>query len=245
MILALFDAITGRDARDRTVSGLYRRRVPLGTPLTLTTDRTPSSTHLRLSDATSTLVEGSVGPGRGAPETATVSRALRVAPTRQTALPVSKTCFACGTENTLGLRARLTIDDDRVSGTWTPSDAFRAAEALAPVALTTLLDEAAFWLGAAASGEAGMTTDLRVRLHAPATYGGIVVAGSRASVQPSAEDSRYWQTDVAAWDESGALVASAAITFVAVRGAARKLVTGLLGDNPPDVLRRVFPTYVR
>ena len=30
------------------------------------------------------------------------------------------------------------------------------------------------------------------------------------------------------------------ITFVAVRGAARRLVNG----NPPDVVRRVFPVYV-
>jgi hypothetical protein len=40
-------------------------------------------------------------------------------------------------------------------------------------------------------------------------------------------------------------VASAAITFVAVRGAARRLVTGMLAVNTPDVLRHVFPAYVR
>ncbi|MEK7385458.1 MAG: hypothetical protein AABZ83_03365 [candidate division NC10 bacterium] len=45
--------------------------------------------------------------------------------------------------------------------------------------------------------------------------------------------------------EAVALVASATITFVAVRGGARKLVAGLLAMNTPDVLRRVFPAYVR
>ncbi len=44
-------------------------------------------------------------------------------------------------------------------------------------------------------------------------------------------------------DARGRLLASAAITFVTIRGAARRLVTGLLGINPPDVVRRVFPAY--
>jgi hypothetical protein len=39
------------------------------------------------------------------------------------------------------------------------------------------------------------------------------------------------------------LVASAAITFVAIRGAARRLVAGMLAVNTPEQLRRVFPAY--
>ena len=162
-------------------------------------------------------------------------------------LPLSKTCFACGTDNTLGLRVQLAIDDDSVHGVWTPRDEFRigADGRLAPVALTTLLDETAFWLGAAASGESGMTTELRVRLHPPVAFGtAIIVGGARAGVRARTDDPRYWDTSVAAWDDSGTLVATAAITFVAVRGAARKLVNGLLAVNPPDVLRKVFPAYV-
>ena len=50
---------------------------------------------------------------------------------------------------------------------------------------------------------------------------------------------------MAAHDAAGRLVASAAITFVAVRGAARRLVNGMLAVNAPDLLRRVFPGYVR
>jgi hypothetical protein len=83
-----------------------------------------------------------------------------------------------------------------------------------------------------------------VRLHVPVPFGRrLIVAGPRASVRAHADDPRYWDTDVAVWDDDGALVASADITFVAVRGAARKLVAGLLAVNPPDVLRRVFPAY--
>ena len=161
-------------------------------------------------------------------------------------LPLAKLCFACGTENPIGLHARLAIDDDVVGGTWTPRDELRRADGtLAPVALTVLLDEAAFWLGAAASGESGMTTELRIALLAPVAFGSrVLVHGRRADVRQRPGDHRYWETHVSAWDDAGTLVATAAITFVAVRGAARKLVTGFLSVATPDVLRRVFPAYV-
>src|SRR3990170_4615437 len=117
---------------------------------------------------------------------------------------------------------------------------------LAPAALTTLLDETAFWLGALATGESGMTTDLAVTLHGPVPFGAaLTVSGRRAAVRPHADDRRYWDTEVAARDAAGALVASARITFVAVRGAARRLVTGMLAINDADVVRRVFPAYAR
>jgi hypothetical protein len=48
---------------------------------------------------------------------------------------------------------------------------------------------------------------------------------------------------VTAWDERGRVVADAAITFVAVRGSARRLAAWLLRANPPQVVRRVFPAY--
>ncbi len=132
-----------------------------------------------------------------------------------------------------------------MGGTWTPRPGFAdAGGRLAPVALTTLLDEAAFWLGALATGEAGMTTELRVTLHAEAAAGSaITVAGARAAVRPRADDPRYTDTALTARDADGRLVASAAITFVAVRGAARRLVTGMLAVSEPELLRRVFPSY--
>jgi len=50
---------------------------------------------------------------------------------------------------------------------------------------------------------------------------------------------------VAAWDDAGRRVADATITFVAVRGAARRLITGMLSMNPPDLVRLVFPRYAQ
>jgi len=130
--------------------------------------------------------------------------------------------------------------------TWQPRASFRRADgSLAPAALTTLLDEAAFWLGALATGESGMTTELRVSLHRPAPFATpVTVTGSRASVRARNEDPRYQETEIVA-RAGDDVVATAHITFVVVRGAARRLVSGMLAINDPECVRRVFPGYTR
>jgi hypothetical protein len=238
-VLALFDALAARGGA-REIAGHYHRRVPLGAPLRLTVARAAPGLACRLTDDSGALlVDGRVGAGP-VPSSATEMPAADAAP-----LPVSSGCFACGTDNPLGLRARLAFDAATVGGTWTPLPRFRNADGrLATAALTTLLDETAFWLGALASGESGMTTALRVSVltDTPAN-GPISVSGSRAMVRPQAADVRYWDTRVTARDATGRLLAAAEITFVAVRGAARRLVTALRATNPPEVVRRVFPAY--
>jgi hypothetical protein len=237
-LLAVFDALAA-GAGPREIVGHYRRRVPLGTALKLEVTRSTRGLACRVLDAgADVLVEGEVQTG---PPSDTGGACAAV----DTPLPVSRTCFACGVDNALGLRAQLAFDTHAVGGTWSPDARFVAADGtLATVALTTLLDEAAFWLGALATGESGMTTELRVTLHHGALAAGTVrIAGERAAVRPRADDGRYWQTHVGAWDERGRRLATAAITFVGIRGAARRLVNGLLGVNPSEVVRRVFPAY--
>ena len=241
-VLALFDALAGTTGA-RTLTGHYRKRVPLGVPLSLGVGRDGDATTFALSDNGARLVDGRVMPVRpDGPARLPGPAAGQGAP-----LPVSRTCFACGVDNPLGLRARLEFDAAAVWTAWTPRAELVGGDGtLATVAVTTLLDEAAFWLGALATGESGMTTELRVSLHHPAPAGGVVtVRGARTAVRPRPGDARYLDTTVAAHDAAGRLVAAATITFVAVRGAARRLVTGLLAQNPPDVLRRVFPAYTR
>jgi len=63
-------------------------------------------------------------------------------------------------------------------------------------------------------------------------------------VRPRGDDPRYRETDVVALAD-GAVVATARITFVVVRGAARRLVAGMLAMNDPACVRRVFPAYAR
>ena len=282
-VLAVFDTLAATTA-PREVSGLYRRRVPLATPLTLVRTRVDSSDTFVLSDqAGVVLVDGRVAPlaagdalsraggGGAAPRGPVLSGSARhdarasastevasVVPEglprprpldvdeHRAPLPISRTCFACGTDNEIGLRARLAFDADTVCATWQPRAPFRRADGtLAPAALTTLLDEAAFWLGALATGESGMTTELRVALHRPAPFGvPVTVSGARASVRPREDDARYQETEIVA-RAGDQVVATARITFVVVRGAARRLVSGMLAINDPESVRRVFPAYTR
>ncbi len=238
-VLAAFHAVASI-AGPQELRGLYRRRVPLGVPLRLTLAREDGGVACRLfDDADAILVEGAV---RGV----TVSSVPAAAATATgDPLPISSTCFACGVDNPLGLRARLLADDVSVWTRWQPRETAAMSDgSLAPIALTALLDEAAFWLGALASGESGMTTDLAVTLHERVAFGvPIRISGSRRATRQRADDARYWDSEIVAADATGRVVAGARITFVAVRGAARRLVTGLLAMNPPQVLRRVFPAY--
>jgi len=286
-VLAVFDTLAGVTT-PREVSGIYRRRVPLGVPLTLRRAHEDSTETFALCDPTdAVLVDGRVAalgtdadddalsrPGGGAvalrgPVLSGLVRSVATAPiSREMAsvvpegpppprpadlnddtahlLPISRACFACGTDNELGLRAQLAFDADAVRGTWQPRAPFRRADGtLAPAALTTLLDEAAFWLGALATGESGMTTELRVALHRSVPFEALItLSGARASVRPRNDDARYQDTEIVA-RAGGEVVATARITFVAVRGAARRLVTGMLAINDAESVRRVFPAYTR
>lgn len=246
-VLAAFLALAG-ESGPHEVRGLYRKRVPLGVPLRVVATRADTALRCHLMGrASAMLVEGSVTrPAAGGGPRLVDAGGPRPGPGIHP-LPVSSSCFACGVDNALGLRVQLFHDDDAVGGTWTPTEALRGADgALAPAALTTLLDEAAFWLGALASGESGMTTDLAVTLYGPVPFGPpIAVRGWRDRVRRCADDNRYWETEVAAIDADGRLVAEARITFVVVRGAARRLVTGMLAMNAPDILRQVFPAHTR
>ena len=113
------------------------------------------------------------------------------------------------------------------------------------MALTTLLDEAAFWLGRARHRRVGHDDRAaRDAARGPPRADGADHRDRRPRRgRPRADDPRYSDTTLTARDADGRLVASAAITFVAVRGAARRLVTGMLAINAPELLRRVFPSY--
>ena len=64
-VLALFDAVASATGV-RTIAGVYRRRVPLATPLELVVDRDRDATRLRLSDGVTLLVDGVVAAGAAA-----------------------------------------------------------------------------------------------------------------------------------------------------------------------------------
>ena len=238
-VLAAFDLVAGR-ATPRTLRGHYLKRVPLGAPLALRVAGADGGARFTLAEGATTLVQGSIEDAPPRPD-----EAIEAPAADAMALPISRGCFACGSDNPLGLAVQLRADETAVGGTWTPRPGFRRTDGtLSPLALTTLLDEAAFWLGALASGESGMTTELTVTLHERVAFGApIRVRGARSATRQRADDPRYWDTEIVAADDAGRVAARGRITFVAVRGAARRLVTGLLAMNSPEMLCRVFPAY--
>jgi hypothetical protein len=241
-VLAAFHAIAA-PAGPATLRGQYLRRVPLDVPLQVIVARHARAVTCRLLDRSgAVLVDGAVEQARGPQGN---DGGLAVGGAQEgLPLPLSLRCFVCGTDNAIGLQARLAHDAHHVRGTWTPGPPLVASGGrLAPIALTSLLDEAAFWLGALASGESGMTTALEVEVAGDVAAGPITVQGRRDRVRARAGDRRYWDTEIEACDPAGRRVARARITFVAVRGAARRLVTGMLGINPPEIVARVFPAY--
>src|SRR5437016_4623136 len=104
-VLAVFDALADAST-PREVSGIYRRRVPLGVPLTLLRTRAASTETFVLSDpASNVLVDGRVALLAAEADNAAPPHprpldadhdAARVYP-----LPITRACFACGTDNEL------------------------------------------------------------------------------------------------------------------------------------------------
>ncbi len=247
-VLALFDAMARRRGPRRLVAH-YRRRVPLGVSLRATlaaADDGDAATCRLIDDAGVVLVDGRIERAGESPGVAATATPAIDDGAGRTALPASTRCFVCGTANEAGLHARSAFDDDAVTATWQARETFRAPDgSLSPLPVTALLDEAAFWLGALATGESGMTTELSVTLADDAVFARTVtVVGERRRVVPRPDDPRYRHTTAVALDESGRIVAIGEITFVAVRGAARRLAQALLALNATDVVRRVFPAYV-
>ena len=245
-VLAAFDAIASRSdaAGPREIFGAYRRKVPLDTALPFAIRDSGTGPQFRVSDGARLLVDGWVKPTIPPSERPDLPSDLSAG----FPLPISNSCFACGVQNILGLQVALRFDEQQVWTEYLPREPFRTADGgLSTAALTTLLDETAFWVGALATGESGMTTEIRVMLHrVPVRFGeGLIVVGQRKRVTPRPDDPRYWETETAVLAADGAVLATGRITFVAVRGAAKRLVTGMLRMNPPDAMRRIFPAYVR
>jgi hypothetical protein len=245
-VLALFDALARREGA-RTMRASYLKRVPLGVPLRLGIVRAPTHVACELRDGAHVrLAEGRVvAPADDERVRTTDLDGLRPDEARHP-LPVSRGCFVCGIDNVLGLRARLSFDDRFVSVSWPTSEVFRTTDGvLTTIAVTALLDEAAFWLGALATGESGMTTELRVTIDGDLGRVDVLrVIGDRRRVARRSDDARYLDTALVALGDDGRLLATAGITFVTVRGAARRLADAMRNINEREVLRRVFPSYV-
>jgi hypothetical protein len=247
-VLALLDSAAAQWADStapRRIAAQIRRSVPLETALSIAVTSEASGTTLTLERDGRLLVNGAVVPAASAPERARDEQRLPRG-TGGFELPTSRGCLACGAENPFGLQVRLRFDAEWVWSEHLPREAYRRANGrLAPALFTVLLDEIAWWLGALATGEAGVTTDLQVLLEQPDRPFGepLLALGRRDGVVPADQKGHFWK--IAAWilTAGGERLASAEIIFAASRAYSRTLIPQLRLTNPAESLRRVFPSY--
>lgn len=247
-ILAAFDTAAAQwinpATTPRTIAAQIQKSVPLETGLPLVARKAGSEVTLVLGDDGQPNARASVRPNAEAPPS---SRNWTGPADRGRDLPISRGCVACGSENPVGLRIQLRFDDRWVWSEYRPPETYRTPDGrIAPALYTVLLDEMAWWLGALASGEAGVTTEIAVTLHRPGRPFGETLAaiGARGRVTPVGERGHFWKTETAILASDGTLLASGAITFAGSRAYSKRLVPKLLALNSPERVVAVFPKYV-
>ena len=96
------------------------------------------------------------------------------------ALPWSRSCFVCGEDNPIGLRARSFLVDGRVELAFTPGPAHAGwTEVVHGGLITTVLDEVMTWASIVACDRACFAAEFTVRLRKPLPPGTPVTAVAR------------------------------------------------------------------
>jgi hypothetical protein len=244
-LVALFDSATatfGRPGAPRTVEGRLTSPIPIGKPLVLVGQGDGDAIRLTVLDGDQTLASSSIG---ALDPSVTASARWRGRPDGWL-LPRSEHCLACGTLNPLGLQVGLRFDDEGVwasiepPATWQTPDG-RVHPALGPV----LLDEIAWWLGALAMKEGGLTNRIHLRLHQPeARAKGPVVGAGRFDAVTAVDRKRsFWRTETALLAADGSLIATASIVFRGGTDYSIPQMEYFSARTLPDIFRRMFPNH--
>lgn len=248
-VLAAFDQVAARwlnaPSAPRTVKAQIQKSIPLQTSLPLTVEASGGTVALTLGDDGKPLARAIVSLAPSGP--APTRNGWSGPPDKSLGFPTARGCLACGSENPIGLRVRLRFDDRWVWAEYRPSETYRTADGrIAPALYTVLLDEMAWWLGALATGEAGVTTDIHITLHRPTHPFGepLLAVGPRDRVAVTDEKGHFWGTETTVLAADGALLASGAIVFAGSRVYSKRLIPQLLKTNAPESLRPIFPAHV-
>jgi hypothetical protein len=220
------------------------RGVPTETPLALETGSEGARARLAVSQdgrrlAAAELMREEVAPFDPAPTLAE----WRAASSAGAEVPHTKTCLACGSANPLGLAVRFLVNDRFVWREYVPQPAYRAANGALHAALVTImLDELAWWLGALAQGECGVTTEVSLTVYARLPFTPLLAIGDRQTVRPD-EDvrGRYVRADALLLTADGTLLARAEVRFAASRAYTRRLLQPFLETTPPERFFSLFP----
>ena len=248
-VLAAFDQVAARwlnaAGAARMMKAQIQKSIPLQTSLPLTVEASGGTVALTLGDDGKPLARAIVSLAPSGP--APTWNGWSGPPEKSLGFPTARGCLACGSENPIGLRVRLRFDDRWVWSEYRPSETYRTADGrIAPALFTVLLDEMAWWLGALATGEAGVTTDIHIAFHRPTHPFGepLLAVGSRDRVAVTDEKGHFWRTETAVLAADGTLLASGAIVFAGSRVYSKRLIPQLLKTNAPESLRPIFPAHV-
>lgn len=235
------------DRKPRRLATVIQRTIPLDTPLPLTAARGEHGVTLTLKNGESVLAEATAEHSAEQPIGGDAFQRWTGRNGRPSALPITRGCLACGSENPLGCQLALRFDDRWLWSEHWPRLPFRSPDGtLDPALFPILLDEVGWWLGALRTGEAGVTTEVFTTLYSDevAFDGPLILLGEHGGVTASDEKGHFWETTGAIFSAGGKPLASARVTYAASRVYSKRLVPLLAALNPPDSVRRVFPRYV-
>jgi len=249
-LVALIDeaaARVGGTGGPRVVEGRLTASVPVNATLALEAGPYKDEIVVTVRQNGQPLASGIVGPAPGAAPGLEGKLAALTPRLPGWALPTSDHCLACGALNPVGLRATLHLDEDRVWTRIEPSAAWaRPGGGLHPALVPVLLDEIAWWLGAATMHEGGLTNRLAVTFHRSGIPAGPVIASGRlADVKPVDRQRLFWRTQSTLATADGEVLAAASIVFRGGPDYSAHQIPYFAARTAPDLLQRLFPRHPR
>jgi hypothetical protein len=220
------------------------RGVPTETPLVLRTGSAGATARLSLHQGDRPLAEATLRRDEiTAPDVQSLQTAWAEDNVARAEVPGTATCVACGSMNPLGLGVRFLLNDRFLWREYAPPATYHARGGTHPALALILLDELAWWLGALAQQECGVTTDVHVTLFTTLPLAPMLALGDRTAVG-SDDDARgrYCRTRGVLLGPDGALLASVAARFAGSRAYTRRLVEPFLSTTSVEELTRWFPS---
>ncbi|MGH7366027.1 MAG: hypothetical protein ACREK9_06410 [Candidatus Rokuibacteriota bacterium] len=246
-LVALLDAAAttpGHEDRPRRIEGRLTSSVPIETPLDLEGHAENGAAIVTILDRAQPLTSATITIGEieeAAPDPGWSASGREGWP-----MPLSDQCLACGAHNPLGLQLGLRFDADGVWARFLPREPWRRSrDRLDPALPSVVLDEVAWWLGALATKEGGLTNRISLTLLRPdaAAPGPVTAVGRFADVTPVDRRGTFWRTRSALLAADGASLATAIIVFRAGADYSNRQLAFFRSRTDPEVFERMFPNY--
>ncbi|MGH7385145.1 MAG: PaaI family thioesterase, partial [Candidatus Rokuibacteriota bacterium] len=246
-LVALLDAAAaarGPEDRPRRIEARLTSSVPLETVLDLEGHVEDGAAIVTILDRAQPLTSATITIGEI--EEAAPDPGWRAGGREGWPMPLSDQCLACGAHNPLGLQLGLRFDADGVWARFEPREPWRrSGNRLDPALPAVALDEVAWWLGALATKEGGLTNRISLTLLRPdaAAAGPVTAVGRFTDVTPVDRRRAFWRTRSALLAADGAVLATATIVFRAGADFSSRQMAFFRSRTDPEIFERMFPNY--